>query len=93
MKNLYCLTLIGSLCGCAHVSPCGGAHPAKTVYVGDKCEERIRQVTLGSELPLPESLKQTDLVSWDLAWVDPQFENGQIIFGHFVLAPKKEVSK
>jgi hypothetical protein len=50
-------------------------------------------VTLGSELPLPESLKQTDLVSWDLAWVDPQFENGQIIFGHFVLAPKKEVSK
>lgn len=76
------------LAGCAHSPKCGNPEGAKVIMAGEKtCRVRIRQVTLGSELKIPQSLKGAALADFTLEWVEPVLESGRIELGHFVLVP------
>lgn len=86
MKNNACLFLLFVITGCAHTPKCGNPEGAKVILAGEKtCAVRIRQVTLGSELKIPESLKDAKLADFNLEWVEPSLEAGRIELGHFVL--------
>lgn len=79
------------LTSCSTTPRCGDPIDARVVYVQkNSCEVRIRQVTIGSNLKLPESLKGSRLVSSELQWVEPGLVAGQVELGHFVIAPKEE---
>ena len=90
MKKIFSLVTM-TLAGCATGPKCGDLAQARTVYVQAKsCEIRIRQVTIGSELKIPESLKRPDLAGMELQWVEPGVIGGQVILGHFILAPRSQ---
>ena len=75
--------------GCAHTPKCGNLEGAKTIYnKANSCEVRIRQVTIGTDLKIPDSLKKPEIVGLNLEWVDPSLQDGKIILGHFVLTAK-----
>lgn len=77
--------------GCTTGPKCGDPVEARAVYIQTKsCEIRIRQVTVGSELKIPESLKRPDLAGMELQWVDPGVIGGQVVLGHFILAPRTQ---
>ena len=81
----YTIALLVLLTACAHDPKCGGGAPAIYQDAGD-CVPRIRQVMIGSDLKVPESLK-TNFAVQKLEWVDSQLKDGQIVLGHFVLVP------
>ncbi len=75
--------------GCAHTPRCGNYEGAKLIYIGKQtCLVRIRQVAVGSDLPVPASLKNTEVSDFNLNWIDPVMKDGQISLGHFVLESK-----
>lgn len=77
------------LSACSSLPKCGNPEGAKTILSGkDTCQVRIRQVTIGSELKIPKSLKGTGLSQFALEWVEPGMVDGRIDLGHFVLVPK-----
>lgn len=96
MWNMIFLFLL-ALVSCTHTPKCGNPEGAKIILAGDKtCQVRIRQVTIGSELKIPHSLKGAALVDFTLEWVEPGLESGRIELGHFVLIPTsgaKELSQ
>jgi hypothetical protein len=78
--------LVLALSGCSHVPKCGTPEGSRTVLMGkDTCQVRIRQVTIGSDLKIPESLKNSNLSQFTLEWVEPNLKDGRIELGHFVL--------
>lgn len=84
---------IFALCfvGCATHPRCGYPEGNRVVYENPKtCVARIRQVTVGNELKIPESLKGAGLVAFRLEWVEPALVDGRIGLGHFVLLPLTE---
>lgn len=88
MMNRILLLLGLILTGCAHTPKCGNPEGAKIILAGEKtCQVRIRQVTLGTELKIPQSLKGAALADFTLEWVEPTLESGRIELGHFVLIP------
>lgn len=90
MKKVFILKFM-ILSGCATSPKCGDLAQARTIYVQNKsCEVRIRQVTIGSELKIPESLKHPDLAGMELQWVEPSVVSGQVVLGHFILAPRSQ---
>lgn len=82
MRYLYAMLAV-MLTSCAHNPKCGGGAPAIYQEAGN-CVPRIRQVVIGSDLNIPESLKG-NLNSLKLDWVDSTLTDGQIVLGHFVL--------
>lgn len=87
MKYIYLLFLV-FLPACSHTPRCGNPAGAKTIVYGqNSCSVRIRQVTIGTELKIPQSLKDTSLGQFQLDWVDGGLINGRIELGHFVLVP------
>ena len=87
MKNIYLLVII-FLVGCSHTPKCGNPVGAKTIVYGqNSCSVRIRQVTIGTELKIPQSLKDSNLGQFQLDWVDGGLSNSHIELGHFVLVP------
>lgn len=87
MRQLM-LFLVVMISGCAHTPKCGNPTGARVILAGtESCQVRIRQVTVGSELKIPQSLKGASLSEFTLDWVEPQLENGKIELGHFVLTP------
>lgn len=83
--------LLLSLSGCASGPRCGDPVEARAVYVKKtSCEIRIRQVTVGTDLKIPESLKRLDLAGMELQWVEPGVVGGQVALGHFVLVPQSQ---
>lgn len=87
MKRLI-LLLASTLSACAHSPKCGNPAGARVILSGtESCQVRIRQVMVGSELKIPQSLKDTSLSQFTLDWVEPTLENGKIELGHFVLTP------
>tara|TARA_B110001454_G_C12723306_1_gene436419 strand:- start:29707 stop:30000 length:294 start_codon:yes stop_codon:yes gene_type:complete len=87
MKRLV-LSLPFVLASCAHSPKCGNPEGARIIFTGKKtCEVRIRQVTMGSELKIPQSLKGAALADFTLDWIEPTLESGRIELGHFVLIP------
>ncbi len=94
MKRNLTFAFMIAFSGCAHRTPCREGNGPSAVYVTENsCDVRIKQVTIGSELPIPESLKKEDMAAWTTDWVAPEFKDGRVVFGHFVLSPKKEVPK
>ena len=83
MKYLVGLSLL--LASCAHEPKCGGGAPSIYQETG-QCVPRIRQVMIGSDLKVPDSLKG-NLSALKLDWVDSSLQDGQIVLGHFVLVP------
>jgi hypothetical protein len=82
------IMLLCILAGCAHKPICGNPPGSMTVFENDKsCTVRIRQVTIGSDLKIPESLKNPGLVSMTLEWIEPGLTDGRISLGHFELVP------
>lgn len=82
------MSLVLMISGCAHSPKCGNPTGARVILSGiESCQIRIRQVTVGSEIKIPQSLKGAALSEFTLDWVEPQFENGKIELGHFVLIP------
>lgn len=72
--------------GCATQPKCGYPKGNHVIYKNEKtCEVRIEQVTIGSDLKIPASLKGPGLSAFSLTWVEPGLVNGEIAFGHFVL--------
>lgn len=56
----------------------------------ESCQVRIRQVTVGSDLKIPASLKGAALSEFALDWVEPTLQDGRIELGHFVLVPMSQ---
>lgn len=80
------------MCCCATGPRCGDPIEARAVHIKkNSCEIRIRQVTIGSDLKIPESLKRPDLAGMELQWVEPEVSGGQVILGHFVLVPQSQI--
>ncbi|MBL7670342.1 MAG: hypothetical protein JNM39_07630 [Bdellovibrionaceae bacterium] len=91
MKHIILLLSMAAF-GCAHSPKCGNPEGAKVILAGEKtCQVRIRQVTLGSELKIPQSLKGAALVDFTLEWIEPALESGRIELGHFVLIPASQL--
>lgn len=89
MKNILNCGIILLFTGCAHTPKCGYPEGAKVISEGKTtCLVRIRQVEIGSDLKIPESLKKPELTLMELTWVEPVFTSGQVIMGHFKLVPK-----
>lgn len=85
-RTILFLSLV--MAGCAHSPKCGNPEGARIILMGDKtCQVRIRQVTVGSEIKIPQSLKGAALADFTLEWVEPTLEAGRIELGHFVLIP------
>ncbi len=71
--------------GCAHNPNCGGGAPAIYQEAGN-CIPRIRQVVIGSDLRVPDSLK-SNFATLKLDWVESTLQDGRIVLGHFILVP------
>ena len=85
MKIIF-YALVFVLSGCSHLPKCGNPEGSGVVLAGkDTCQVRIRQVTVGSDLKIPESLKNSNLSQFTLEWVEPDLKDGRIELGHFVL--------
>ena len=86
-KLILCISL-GLLASCASQPKCGNPEGARTVLVGTtSCQVRIRQVNIGSEFKIPDSLKDKLSSNFILDWRDASLVDGQIKLGHFVLVP------
>ncbi len=73
---------------CTHTPKCGNPEGTRIILMGEKtCQVRIRQVTLGTELKIPQSLKGAALADFSMEWVEPTLDSGRIELGHFVLIP------
>ena len=88
MKIAVFLLLL--LASCAHNPKCGNPPEAKVILYSDQsCRVRIRQVTLGSELKIPESLRTSGFAGFKLDWADASLEGGSISLGHFILVKQE----
>lgn len=91
MKTVVTFLCCLILSSCAHGPKCGNLEGAKVILAGEKtCQVRIRQVTVGTELKIPASLKGPGLADFSLEWVESDLRAGQIELGHFVLIPTSE---
>ena len=97
MKKQMILLSAVFLGACAHTPKCGNPEGARIVLMGEKtCQVRIRQVTLGTELKISQSLKGAALADFSMEWIEPTLDSGRIELGHFVLIPSartKETSR
>ena len=92
MKRYIALILLAS--ACAHKPLCGNPEGAKVIVTGkETCEVRIRQVTVGSDLKIPQSLKGASLAQFKLEWIEPDLKDGRIELGHFVLLPSSQLEE
>ena len=88
MRQLTVLLPAILLAGCVSTPKCGNPEGARTILTGkESCQVRIRQVTVGSDLKIPASLKGVALSEFALDWVEPALQDGRIELGHFVLLP------
>ncbi len=86
-KFILCISL-GLLASCASKPKCGNPEGARTILVGTtSCQVRIRQVNIGSDFKIPDSLKDKLSSNFILDWREAGLVDGQIELGHFVLVP------
>jgi len=86
-KLILCISL-SLLVSCASKPKCGNPEGARTVLVGKtSCQVRIRQVNIGSDFKIPDSLKDKLSSNFVLDWREAGLVDGQIELGHFVLVP------
>ncbi len=93
MRRLTVLLPAVLLAGCVSAPKCGNPEGARTILTGkESCLVRIRQVTVGSDLKIPASLKGAVLSEFALDWVEPGLQDGRIELGHFVLLPVSQTA-
>lgn len=78
------LSLVLFIVSCAHKPNCGTLPEAKAVFYPNSCKVRIRQVVIGQDLKIPQSLKN-DLNILEMGWEDPESKNGKIEMGRFII--------
>lgn len=88
MKYIFYLMSLG-LVGCTISPKCGNPEGASIVYLEKTCKVRIRQVVIGDEMHVPESLKGSGFAGYEVGWQDSILQDGRIILGHFILYPKR----
>lgn len=94
MRHTLLLFIIALLSSCASKPKCGNPEGARSVLVGtSSCQVRIRQVNIGSDFNIPESLKDKLAPEFTLDWQEARLMNGQIEVGHFVLVPLSNDAK
>ncbi len=94
MKKFFFAISVLFIASCAHKPKCGNPEGAKLIMVDDRsCQVRIRQVTVGTDLKIPDSLKGPGLANFSLEWIEPELKSGQIALGHFVLVPMSKMSE
>lgn len=85
----FILPLLLLMTGCASSPKCGSGTSKSAVYfTPDSCNVRIKDVVIGSELSVPETLKESESLTHDVSWVETSVVAGKIQTGHFVLSPK-----
>ncbi len=89
MKSIILFAAL-SLCACANQSTCGDTPDARTVYFKNSCRRRIREVVVGSELNIPQNIKNDALSNFTLQWIDPSVDGGKLTFGHYDLVPPSD---
>lgn len=88
MSKILLLFFMSLLASCASRPKCGNPEGSRTILAGTtSCQVRIRQVTIGSDLKIPESLKGSLTSNFALDWQESGLVNGRIELGHFVLIP------
>ena len=88
MRHTLLLFAITLLSACASKPKCGNPEGARSVLAGaSTCQVRIRQVNIGTDFNIPESLKEKLTPDFALEWQEARLVNGQIEVGHFVLVP------
>lgn len=88
MRHTLLLFMIVLLSSCASKPKCGNPEGARSVLVGaSTCQVRIRQVNIGSDFDIPQSLKEKLNLDFTLEWQEARLMNGQIEVGHFMLVP------
>lgn len=86
--KIFVLVFACFVSACASSSKCGNPEGARIVYLDAKsCTVRIRQITVGSEMQVPPSLKGADILSHRLTWRESVMTNGELVMGHFVFVP------
>jgi hypothetical protein len=94
MKGGLILISLLMCASCAHTPRCGNPDGAKVIlYSDESCIVRIRQVTIGTEMKIPGSLKDTNFANFRLEWIEPKMDSGKIELGHFVLVQNSEGAK
>lgn len=87
-RILFYTGIISIFEGCVHAPRCGNPEGAKVILEGKQsCVVRIRQVIIGADLAIPESLKNPELADAEILWVEPSLVDGKIVGGHFVIIP------
>lgn len=87
--NKFILSItLSLLASCASKPKCGNPEGARAVLVGTtSCQVRIRQVNIGSDFKIPDSLKDKLSSNFILEWREAGLVDGQIELGHFILVP------
>lgn len=94
MKYINLILVLFLFASCGHTPKCGNLAGAKTIVYGqNSCVVRIRQVMIANELKIPQSLKDSGLMQFQLDWVEGHLNDGRIEMGHFVLVPIDESGK
>lgn len=88
MKRLIVLFGMATT-GCANSPRCANPEGSKVILSNNSsCSVRIRQVVIGSELKISESLKADSFAGYKLEWLEGKRDGNKIELGHFVLVPK-----
>ena len=94
MKLVFICSILFFLNSCANKPKCGNPEGARSVLTGSSsCQVRIRQVTIGSDFNIPESLKGKLTSDFTLDWQETRLIDGRIELGHFVLIQESSTSK
>ncbi len=94
MRLVFFCSILFFLNSCANKPKCGNPEGAKSVLTGSStCQVRIRQVTIGSDFNIPESLKEKLTSDFTLDWQETRLIDGRIEIGHFVLVPESKAAK
>ena len=88
MRTIILLIVAFALSACTTTPKCANNGNSETIFsIGKTCEVRIRHVLIASKMNLPRSVKEAELTTWHLEWVDSNLVSGNIQGGHYRLTP------
>lgn len=95
MRTFLIGVIAVAVSGCTTKTVCAnGSESFRAVLDPEnKCQVRIRQVVIGSEVALPKTLKLPEAnAMWGYRWVDSELHDGSVKLGHFELVPLPKVA-
>lgn len=91
MKAWLILPIFSFISACATKTICANGNESfrPVLDPANACKVRIRQVIVGSDIPLPPSIAvDSGSVNWVYAWSPGELRNGQVELGHIILKPE-----